>query len=388
MNRTARAFACLATLLPLATCSDQTAAPATETVTIPVNFSLASLPAVRVVVVEVTAADIDPAIVVNLTIDTVAHTAQGTVTIPAGSDRTITIRAYDAGGIETHRGSTTLNIAEGTVPTVTVTLMPLTGTVPITVSFGAITVTVSPALDTLDVGDTLRMQAVVKDTAGQALAVNVNWASTNPLRGFVDTAGLITAMNGGVVQIVASYGGAAGVATLFIERTFRVFEDSLAFFAAAGGATLKVSYPTSRDLTTAPYVENGVTLTQASGYNNWVAPHTPVFTGNVLAVSGAENLDITLASPIGAFGLWMQDGLTVGNVGCTGLDSRFTVTFRDALGGIVGLTEIDPPADVAFFVGFTFTPVVEGVAIREIGATADLFDPYCENDFFGRIYTK
>ena len=85
--------------------------------------------AVATIVVEVTAPDIAPALLFNIGI--AGGVAAGTITIPAGADRTITIRAYDAGGIQTHSGSVTLNIQPGPNPSIAIQLTPLAGDTPI-----------------------------------------------------------------------------------------------------------------------------------------------------------------------------------------------------------------------------------------------------------------
>src|SRR5689334_578904 len=67
---------------------------------------------VATIVVRVTASDIPTALVFNIPI--VNGVATGTITVPAGSNRTITIRGFDAGGVETHEGSVTLSVQAGT----------------------------------------------------------------------------------------------------------------------------------------------------------------------------------------------------------------------------------------------------------------------------------
>ena len=94
-----------------------------------------SATAVMTVVVEVTAADIPTPLVFNIPV--VDRVASGPVTIPSGSNRTITMRAFDAGGVETHHGSVTVNIQPGTNPTISIVLMPLTGSVPIDATLGS-----------------------------------------------------------------------------------------------------------------------------------------------------------------------------------------------------------------------------------------------------------
>src|SRR5712671_6021183 len=53
-------------------------------------------------VVQVSASDITPALLFNIPI--VNAVASGSITVPAGSGRTFTMRAYDAGGTQTHSG--------------------------------------------------------------------------------------------------------------------------------------------------------------------------------------------------------------------------------------------------------------------------------------------
>lgn len=91
---------------------------------------------ISTIVAEVTASDIDPAVVDTLEIQ--GDTAKGTLTIPAGSDRTITLRAFDASDIETHRGAATISIEPGSNQDVQITLQALTGEVSVTgvIAFG------------------------------------------------------------------------------------------------------------------------------------------------------------------------------------------------------------------------------------------------------------
>jgi hypothetical protein len=138
--------------------------------------------------------------------------------VPAGSSRTVVIRAYDAAGIETHRGQATINVVEGTNPTVSITLLPLTGNQPIVATIGTFVVTVSPSVDTLTTGDTVRLHATVMTATGDTV-VSVQWATLNPGRATVDTAGLVTAGSPGAVQIVATFAGVGGSAAIQVIGT-------------------------------------------------------------------------------------------------------------------------------------------------------------------------
>ena len=171
--------------------------------------------AVSTLVVEVTARDIPVPLVFNIEVRD--GVAAGQVTVPAGSERTVTVRAYDAGGVETHRGSTTLNVREGTNPTVSITLTPLMGTQPVSASIGSLVIGLSPGVATLEVGDTVRLQATIFGANGDSVAGKVVWATVNPARASVDSAGLVTALAAGSVQIFGTFGGAGGAATIKVS---------------------------------------------------------------------------------------------------------------------------------------------------------------------------
>ena len=150
-------------------------APDPQTVALEVRAKVSA--AIDKVVAEVTAADIETPLAFNLTVDN--GVASDTIQVPAGSDRTITVKAFDAGGVETHRGSVVVDIAEGDNPAVTVTIEPLTGDQPIVVVIGSFTVTVMPATASLKVGETLQLTAEVRDVNDDPINVDVVWATLN-----------------------------------------------------------------------------------------------------------------------------------------------------------------------------------------------------------------
>ncbi len=158
-------------------------------------------------------------------------------------------------------------------------------------------------------------------------------------------------------------------------------------FATASGAVLTVIYPNFKEGDFVPYTENGVSMESAAGFRNGVKPYTDVLPGYEFGVSGAENINITFATPVTAFGMWMQDGFAVGDIGATGLDSQFTFTFKVGASEIVTLTE-DPPIDQAFFLGVILGQAADRLEIREVGSGLGISDQYNENDFFGHIYVK
>src|SRR2546427_11147420 len=126
--------ATLAALLALGACipHDLTEPPA-DRATLVVRADV-SAAAVASLVVEVTAPDITTLLVFNIPI--AGGVATGTITLTAGSNRTITMHAFDAGGVETHRGSATVTIVAGTNPIISLVLVPLAGDVPINATLG------------------------------------------------------------------------------------------------------------------------------------------------------------------------------------------------------------------------------------------------------------
>src|SRR5436309_2687330 len=173
---------------------------------------------VATVVVQLTAPDIPTPLMFNIPVAN--GIAAGTITVPAGSNRTITLRAYDAGGVQTHSGAVTVTIQPGTNPTISVVLTPLTGDLPITVTLGSFSVTVQPAAATLAPGDAVRVRAIVLDPHGDTVAGQVAWATLAPGVATVTSTGQqtgrVTAVGGGQTTVVATYGGVAGAATITV----------------------------------------------------------------------------------------------------------------------------------------------------------------------------
>jgi glucose/arabinose dehydrogenase len=171
---------------------------------------------VATVVIEVSAEDLVPSRVFNLVISN--GTASGTITVPSGSARTITARAYDAGGVQTHSGSVTLDIQPGTNGTLNLRLSALVGDITIDVSLGSIQVAVSPASHNVDLSGTFTLTAVVTDDGSPVSTGTVTWATYHPGIATVASTGPRTAQVTGVAlgqtMIVATYSGSAGAATV------------------------------------------------------------------------------------------------------------------------------------------------------------------------------
>ena len=200
----------LACLTAVLSCDRSTAPSGTATLMVVADVSGTG---VATVVVEVTAPDIPSPLVFNIA-PIASGVAAGAITVPSGSNRTVSLQAYDGGGVETHDGAVTINIQPGTNPTLSVLLRPLTGDVPITVTLGSVTVAVAPANITIAAGDTTRLTASITDFDGTPVSAAVSWATLAPGVATVDTAGLVKGVSAGTTKVSATYKGATGRATV------------------------------------------------------------------------------------------------------------------------------------------------------------------------------
>lgn len=154
----------------------------------------------------------------------------------------------------------------------------------------------------------------------------------------------------------------------------RFISNDEASFLAETGASLEVSFPTARSLTTTPYVEGRVSLRDEGGLNNRVGDETPLLAGNEFVVSGYEdNVVFTFSQRATAFGFWMVDG--------AGWDSEFELEFFSE-GSSIARYSVDPLAGQPFFMGFASQTGLDRVVLRETQPGSD------ENDPIGRIFVR
>lgn len=209
----------LAGALPAA-CADAptaaSAAAAREPAALAFSASVAAAPEVATMVLSVSAADIATPVVANLAI--VGGVASGTLRVTAGAARTVTAQAFDRTGALAYEGSTVVEVRAGQNPPVAVTLVGASGRLPITATIGSVTLAVTKAGgDTLFLGDRRQFTAALKDAAGQPVTGTVTWASSNPALASVDSAGRVTALAAGPVDIVATYAGVAARASVVVD---------------------------------------------------------------------------------------------------------------------------------------------------------------------------
>ena len=238
--------------------------------------------AVATVVVEVTAPDI-PSQWFNIPI--VDNVASGTIILRAGSGRTITMRAYDAGGVETHRGSATLNIRPGTNSTISIVLQPLTGDVQIDVTLGSFSVTVTPGASSLMVGEIVTLTATIRDANGNLLAGQVGWATLDPgVATVVSTGqqtGRMTAIGVGTATVMATFAGQAGTATVTAIMTGLDFPGNVAVTT-----TMRFEFTSPFAAYPATYIWRAYPREQAGYYTSFFHANNNSFFNNQLEYYG------------------------------------------------------------------------------------------------------
>ena len=171
---------------------------------------------IATLVVTVTASDIAVPLVFNLTVAN--GTASGTIRVPPGLSRTIAATAMDDQGNVTHDGSVTCDVRPGQNPPISLRLVPRSGQLPITITFGSYGVVVTPAAPSIGVGATVQLAAVVTDAYGHAVAnPALAWATSQPTVATVSASGLVSGVAAGTASIVATYEGVAGPSSVTVR---------------------------------------------------------------------------------------------------------------------------------------------------------------------------
>jgi hypothetical protein len=169
---------------------------------------------IAIVSAEVTATDIATPLRFNLPV--VDGVAAGTLRLPPGAARTITVRAFEQSGSITHEGQATVDIRPGSNAPVTITLRSRAGQLPITATLGQISVVISPAAVDLAVGATTQLAVTILDVDGNPVDGTVEWAVLNPAFASVSSTGLVTGLLEGETFVGASHEGVAGSSTITV----------------------------------------------------------------------------------------------------------------------------------------------------------------------------
>lgn len=201
-QRLLRAIAAIA-IVAFAACGDPAGPPeSSSSVALPFRVGFAPELNVATVVVTVTGARIDPALVFNFPV--VNDTAVGTMTLPVGTGRQIVAQGFDSLGAELLRGQRTVNVAAGSNAAVVIVMSPLTGSLPVTAVIGNFSISLGAASSTVRAGGTLTMIAEVRDETNAVVSVPVRYAVSRPPAASVRADGLLTALDTGNVVVTAT----------------------------------------------------------------------------------------------------------------------------------------------------------------------------------------
>ncbi|TVP46064.1 MAG: hypothetical protein EA350_07740 [Gemmatimonadales bacterium] len=163
----------------------------------------------------------------------------GTSTLPPGQTRQLTAVTLDAGGrtlanravtwttsaptvAEVSPGGVVTAVGNGSA-TITAASEGRSGTAVITVALPVATVTVSPALDTLEAYETRNLQAVLRDSAGTVLTGRtVTWTSSDPSVATINpVTGVLTGVDRGTVTITATSEDRSGTVSRVVVIRYR-----------------------------------------------------------------------------------------------------------------------------------------------------------------------
>lgn len=196
-------------------CADKSTGPNEATnAHMVVSAAVAGTP-IATLVVEVTGPGITQPLAFN--INAVNGFATGTIRIPPGVNRTITVRAFDTNGDITHEGSKVIELVRpGANPEVSIPMVPQPGQIAITVQIGNIQIALNQSSVALGGGGVALLTATVTAANGDVLPVQVNWATTNPAVATVATTGHVVGIWEGSAQIVATFAGVAAAANVTV----------------------------------------------------------------------------------------------------------------------------------------------------------------------------
>ncbi len=136
------------------------------------------------------------------------------------------VATVDPAGLVTAAGNGTA--------TVTATAGAVSATAAVTVAQVATGVELSPAIDTVLVGDSIRLSATAEDANGHAVAGSrFSWSSSDASVATVDASGLVRGVAGGAVTITATSGSEQAAAELTVLHPDRPV--LVAFYEATNG---------------------------------------------------------------------------------------------------------------------------------------------------------
>jgi len=134
----------------------------------------------------------------------------------------------------------------GGTATITATYGGKSGSALITVTTPiAKTITVSPSINTINIGDNKMVGAIVKDQFDNIMSITPTWSSENTAIASVNTGGLVTGTGIGITRITATSGTASGSAIFTVNAPGVTIlpPNSLASFLQAIWTWLRTIFP-------------------------------------------------------------------------------------------------------------------------------------------------
>ena len=235
-------------------------------------------------------------------------------------------------------------------------------------------VAVSPAAASLQVGGTIQLTAVAKDSSGTILAGRaMTWSSSNSLIATVTSAGLATALAAGTATITATSEGQSGTTAIAVTN---VPVASVTVSPASGsvlvGQTLQLS-ATLKDAGGKVLTGRTVTWTSSntvaatasgSGVVTGVAAGQVTITATSEGKSGAASINVTLV-PVASVTVSPASGSVL-----VGQTLQFAATVKDAGGNILTGRTVTWTSSNTAWATASSSGVVTGVAAGSVTVTA------------------
>ncbi len=137
--------------------------------------------------------------------------------IPVGRGRSMTVRALDAFGLETHRGATTFDLSADVNPLITFTLEPSDNRQPVSVTLATFLLLVEPEAPATVLDRPVSLLGRRVNPTGDTTTVVPTWTSEDLSIATVDDAGVVTPLALGAVNIQADVDGTSAIAVVTIE---------------------------------------------------------------------------------------------------------------------------------------------------------------------------
>jgi len=211
-------------------------------------------------------------------------------------------------GLVTTSSSTSITSARSL--TIFATIGSVQGTATIVVRpVPIVSVTVSPALDTVQQGSTVQLSTTIVDSLGRTVTRTVTWTSGNTSIASVSGSGLVTGVGPGSTQITATVGTVQGTNTTVVIQT----------------PVTSVSVSLVPDTLVVGGVEQAVATTAPTGRAvTWSSSNTAIATitagGRITAVSpGVDTITATASNGVSG-----SEALTVTNVPVTNVTVTLT----------------------------------------------------------------